>query len=308
MLNTYYRNVKGEGLGENSKFRPGSWLHAEEPDADTLAQLSKRFHLDEGHLRDALDPLEVPRYEVEKNAVYIYTRIPVRIGEGFTTVPWLIVYHDEAIITISLRSLPPVDLWIQKNTNAVTTQKAKLLLQLLNIVNQTYAQHLNIIARAIRSIGPKLLEHDVQNRDVLALVSYEGVLQDFLTSLQPSQVVFNQLLAGRHIQFHEEDRDLIEDLVLNTGQMLELCRSNLKTIVSLREASSTILTNNLNRVIRLLTSLTVILMIPNLITGLYGMNVGLPFAGSPVAFAGILALITGLTALLFWIFQRNRWL
>lgn len=308
MMKTYYRNVKGEALGEMTEFRPGSWIRAEEPSADSIKQLAETFGLDEGHLRDALDPLEVPRYEVEPGAVYLYTRIPVRDGEAFTTVPWLLVYHDEAVITIASRALPPVDHWAAKTTTAITTQKAKLLLQLLNIVNQTYAQHLNAIARAIRALGPKLLERDVQNRDVLRLVGHEGVLQDFLTSLQHSQVMLNQLLHGRHIQFHEEDKDLIEDLVLNTGQMVELCRSSLKTIVSLREASSTILTNNLNRVIRLLTSLTVILMIPNLITGLYGMNVTLPLAESPAAFTGILALITALTALFFWIFQKNRWL
>jgi magnesium transporter len=308
MLKTYYRNLKGETLDEVTELRPGSWIRAEEPSADTIKQLSETYGLDEGHLRDALDPLEVPRYEVEGGTVYMYTRVPVREGEGFTTIPWLLVYHDEAVITLASHALPPVEAWVEKTTNAITTQKAKLLLQLLNIVNQTYAQHLNTIARAIRGLGPKLVERDVQNRDVLKLVAYEGVLQDFMSSLQPSQVVLNQLLNGKQIQFHEDDRDLIEDLVLSTGQMVELCRANLKTIVSLREASSTILTNNLNRVIRLLTSLTVILMIPNLITGLYGMNVTLPIADSPAAFTAILAVITALTALFFWIFQKNRWL
>lgn len=308
MLKTYYRNLKGEALGEVTELRPGSWIRAEEPSADSIKQLSETYGLDEGHLRDALDPLEVPRYEIEDDSVYIYTRIPVRDGDDVTTIPWLLVYHDEAIITLSSRVLPPVETWVAKANNVVTTQKAKLLLQLLNVVNQTYAQQLNSIARAIRGLGPKLVGRDVQNRDVLKLVAYEGVLQDFMSSLQPSQVVLNQLLNGKQIQFHEEDRDLIEDLVLNTGQMVELCRANLKTIVSLREASSTILTNNLNRVIRLLTSLTVILMIPNLITGLYGMNVTLPIADSPAAFTAILAVITALTALFFWIFQKNRWL
>lgn len=307
MLASYFRSLREQELVELDEPKTGAWVRVENPDKKELSALINDFELEEGHLNDALDPLEVPRLEVEGEIVYLFTRIPVK-DDAAATTPILIAYTPANLITVCSRRLNVVDQWLSREPEITTTQKTKLILQILQQINASFVMQINGTSRQIRGIGQQLLTGEIGNREITQLVTYEGILQDFMSSLLPTNAILTQLLSGRVIKFFEEDKELIEDLVLNTNQLVELCRSNLKTIVSLREASTTIMTNNLNRVIKLLTSLTVILMVPNLVTGLYGMNVHIPFAEHPLAFFGVLTLIITSTVITFYVFLRNRWL
>lgn len=308
MFASYFRSLKEQELVEIDAPKNGAWIRVENPDKKELAKLSEEFDLDVGHLHDAVDPLEVPRLEIEGKTSYLFTRIPVKDDGTAVTVPILITYTEDNVITVSNRKLTSIDQWIGRDATIITTQKTKLLLQILHHINTTFVTHVNVIGRQIRAISLQLHKADINNREISQLVAYEGVLQDFMSSLIPTNAILTQLLSGRIIKFYEEDKDFVEDLVLSTNQLVELCRANLKTIVSLREASATIMTNNLNRVIKLLTSLTVILMVPNLITGLYGMNVHLPLSEHPLAFFFVLSAIVSMTVITFYVFLRNRWL
>ena len=116
------------------------------------------------------------------------------------------------------------------------------------------------------------------------------------------------LLSHKLIRLFEEDRDLIEDLFLNNDQLIQLSKENLRSIVNIRDAYSTIMTHNTNRVIRFFTSVTVILTIPTIIASVYGMNVDLPFAGSPFAFLGVTIAIVIVSLGLIVMFLMNDWL
>lgn len=308
MFASYFRSLKEQELTEIEAPKNGAWIRVENPDKKELAKLAELFDLESGHLHDAIDPLEVPRLETEGSTTYLFTRIPVKDDGTAVTVPILIAYTGDNVITVSNRKLASIDQWMGRDNTIITTQKTKLLLQILQHINTSFVSHVNTIGRQIRAISLQLHKADINNREISQLVAYEGVLQDFMSSLMPTNAILTQLLSGRIIKFYEDDKDFVEDLVLSTNQLVELCRANLKTIVSLREASTTIMTNNLNRVIKLLTSLTVILMVPNLITGLYGMNVQLPFSEHPLAFFLVLALIVSSTIVTFYVFLRNRWL
>lgn len=307
MFASYFRSLREQELVEIDEPKTGSWIRVENPDKKELAMLVKDFDLEEGHLSDAVDPLEVPRLEIEGEIIYLFTRIPVK-DDAAATTPILIAYTPSHLITVCSRRLNTLDQWLSREPAVITTQKTKLILQLLQQINASFVAQINGVSRQIRGIGQQLQAGEISNHEITQLVSYEGILQDFMSSLLPTNAILTQLLSGRVIKFFEDDKELIEDLLLNTNQLVELCRSNLKTIVSLREASTTIMTNNLNRVIKLLTSLTVILMVPNLVTGLYGMNVHIPFAEHPLAFFGVLALIVISTMVTFYVFLRNRWL
>lgn len=307
MLTSLYRSLREEQLIETKEAQVQSWIFVTSPSDQELIDLARNHHLEIGHLRDALDPLEVPRLEIEGSIVYLFTRLPLRDGASATS-PYLIIHTDEHLISITEKPIPFLSAWIEQSKVIVTTQKTKLILQILSQINHAYVTQMNAISKQIRSIGAQLSDADIKNRNIVQLVSLERILQDFVSSLVPMNSILGQLMLGKHLKFYDEDKDLIEDLVHSTGQLIELARSHLKTIVSLREASSTIMTNNLNRIIKLLTSLTVILMFPNLVTGLYGMNVAMPYADSPFAFVGILIFILTMTICLFILFAKNRWL
>jgi len=139
-------------------------------------------------------------------------------------------------------------------------------------------------------------------------VGFEEELNDFLSALTHTSPVLQNILGGKLIKLYEQDGELMEDLILSANQLIGLCQSTLKNIVNIREAYSTIVTNDLNRVIKLFTSLTVILTIPTIIASLYGMNVKLPLAGNPEAFWIISLAIVVIVSVILYIFSRNRWL
>lgn len=257
-------------------------------------------------MKDALDPYEVPRIEFEKKTVYVFTRVPHADEARTATIPILIVIGENFVLTLSEKTLPFLEQFLNGKVDFSTTQKTKLFLQIFSQIVAAYNNSLNNISRQVRSFGIHLEE--ITNKQITQLVGFEGVLNDFLSALVPTNNILNNFLSGKFITLYEEDRDLIEDLSLGIGQLVESCRSNLRTMVNIRESYSTIVTNNLNRIIRLLTALTVIIAVPTMIASFFGMNVALPLADSPEAFFWILSGTGVIGILLLVTFIRNRWL
>lgn len=308
MVTIYFHSLRTDAVKKLDTFKSGAWIHVEAPHADELEDLAKTHNLDLGHLKDALDPFEVPRYDVEDGNVYLFTRLPVREGDAVQTVPLLIVFMEKGIVTVTNKRVSDFIGSVQHAAHFTTTQKSKLLLQLCSRINHRYTLELHGLTRGIFSMRRQLQLEDIRNRDIARLVVMEDTLQGFLSALVPTQLVLSRLLLGKHIPFFEEDKELIEDLQLNTQQLVELCRSGAKSIVTIRESYSTIMTNNLNRVIKALTSLTVILMVPNLVFSFYGMNIGLPGASLPSVAPLLTGVVAGVMLLLVALFIKMKWL
>lgn len=306
MLKTYYRNIKENKFQTLEKFRIGSWLYLENPTAQELEYIIDKFELEEGHIKDALDIFEAPRLELEEKDVYFFARFPYLENSRIVTAPILVILGEYFIITIAPVPLPNLNKLLEGKINLYTTQKIKLFLQLISHINSIYNSHLTTINKQIRTFGVNL--ENIENKDIIQFVHYESILNDFLGNLVPTNTTLNKLLSGKYIKLYEEDRDLVEDLMLSNNQLIELSKSLLKNLVNIREAYSTIMTNNLNRVIKLFTSLTVVLTIPTMIASIYGMNVKLPFDQHPLAFSGIIFTVLIITFILLIIFIKRRWL
>jgi len=257
-----------------------------------------------GLLKDAVDFYEMPRIEIEDSVSFIYTQFPHEAGTHIVTIPVLFVVGRDFFITVSNKRFPNIDRFLEGQLDFFTTQKTKLFLQLFSQINWAYNKFLTRIIRQIKSSRIKL--EKIKNEDIIQLVGHEEVLNNFLSVLAPTNNVLNSILTGRFVRLFEEDKDLVEDLSLDIAQLVEICKSNLKNIVNIRDAYSTIMTNNLNRIVKLLTSLTVVMMVPNIISGLYGMNVRLPLAESPVAFVWltISMLVISIIVLILFIVRK----
>lgn len=306
MITIYQKTLKDSGLKKLKEFRTGSWIYVEDPSEEEIKELSWQYELEEGHITDALDANEVPRLEVEKEATYIFSRAPYSEGELVFTAPFLFVMGENFVLTVTKRPLPIFDRFLNKEIDFYTTQKIKLFIQLFSETNAHYLRFLTTINRSVRGMAVKL--EKIENKHIVQLVGFERILNDFLAALIPTNTILTTLLSGKSFNLFEEDEDLVEDLQLSNGQLIEGCRSILKNIVNIREAYSTIMTNNLNRVIKLFTALTVILTIPTIIASIYGMNVALPFAENPFAFLIVLGIIMGISAVLLAVFIKNKWL
>ena len=306
MVKIYQKTIRDKAIKEVDSFKVGSWIYIENPTEEEIKSIADKHSLDESLFKDALDLYEVPRIEFEKKTVYVFTRVPHTAEAGTATVPILIVIGENFVLTLSEKSLPFLERFLTGKIDFTTTQKTKLFLQIFSEIVATYNSSLNDISRRVRSVGIHLEE--ITNKDIGQLVRFEGMLNDFLSALTPTNTILGNLLSGKFIALYEEDRDLVEDLSLGIGQLVESGKANLKTMVNIREAYSTIVTNNLNRIIRLLTALTVIIAIPTMVFSFFGMNVALPYAAT-AGFAFWILSGTGLVAVaLLLIFIKNRWL
>lgn len=306
MVTIYYRNVKENTLRTLEEFKVGSWISVQSPTQADIEYLVTNFSIDEGLLRDALDFYEVPRVEVEGNVTYIFARYPYSEDDRILTAPVLIAIGEDFFLTLSSQVFPIEDKFLRGEIEFFTTQKTKFFLQFFFQINAAYASLLNNINRRVRGMTVQL--EQIDNKDIIQFVTYENILNDFISALMPTSTMLQNLLSGKFLRLYKNDQDLIEDLFLNNGQLVEMSNLNLKTIVNIRESYSTIMSNNLNRVIRLLTVLTILFTIPTMIASLFGMNVRLPFADSPHVFSWILISIAIISSVLTVIFSKMRWL
>jgi len=288
------------------RFRAGSWICVQKPDEREIKQLVRQFQLDYDLLRDALDPFEAPRLEIEEGLVYLFTRFPLKTGQGqIETAPLLIVAADKFVLTLSPESLVFLERALQNQSEVYTTQTAKFLLQIFVYINAAYNRQLAEISRQIRRIQVRL--EKITNREIVQFVAFEEILNDFLAALVPTNAILKKLLTGKIIALYAEDKELIEDMFLDNSQLIELSKSNLKTIQNIRDAYNTILSNNLNRVMKFFAALSLVLTVPTLIGAWWGMNVSLPLASYPNAFWLLVGFSCGLAGALAYLFWRRNW-
>ncbi|MDX1765373.1 MAG: magnesium transporter CorA family protein [Candidatus Saccharimonadales bacterium] len=309
MIRYYHKTLKSKAMKASDKYKVGSWVYVENPTEAELEELIAKFNLDAGHLADALDVDEVPRIEHEDDQMYMFTRFPYTDNDlQIDTSTLLFVLHPDCLITVVTQPLPRLDKIVSGKLGVNTTQKVKVMLQILEQIDDMFETYTSNIAKQIRGIRTRLRHEQVNNRDFVDFVVIEDALNDFLSAQIPMNAILRRLMLGKQVRLYEEDRELLEDLQLNNEQSVEAARSSIKTITNIREAYSTIMSNNLNRVIRILTVATVVLSVPTLVASIYGMNLELPFADSPVAFAGVVVGSFVLAAAMLVYFRFKRWL
>ncbi len=285
----------------------GSWLHLESPSEVELETIAEQYSLDIDLLRDGVDPNESPRIERDGDAVYIYTRFCLPEAEKMTTAPLLIMHGKGIVLTISQRQFSYVDQLISGSTEIITSKRARLVIEILSSINAGYKRRINTVSRKIWQTRARLDKAQIANEDFIAFIDIEEDLNDFLLVLEPMAAVLNSLLNGRFMRLYEEDKDIIEDLSLGNQELTQLAQSRLSTLRNIREAYSTITANNLNRVFKLMTSITILMGIFTLITGIYSMNIKLPGASDPNVFWIIIAVTSTLIGSVAVYFKRNRW-
>ncbi len=289
-------------------FKKGAWVHLEAPNEQELLDLAKDFKLDDSILLDVLDENEMPRVERDADDTYIFSRHAYTNDElRITTSPILFVLTKSTLFTISKQQFSRVDKFLSNKIEYSTTNHVELMLQIFDQLDDDYETKLNTLSRQIKSIRSRLRVENISNKDFVDFVIIEDVLNEFLSALSPTNSILRRLLLGRHITLKEKDKDLVEDLLLNNEQSVVGCKSSLKTIVNIREAYATIMTNNLNQVMRLLTIVTVIISVPTLVSSVYGMNIDLPIASSTHAFSIIMSFSLIISLLLVYLFKRGRW-
>jgi magnesium transporter len=307
MITHYFKTLKDSELKTLPEPRVGVWTHVVAPNKVELASLVSGYGLDAAILEDSQDFFEVPRMEQSGGISYFFTRYPYdEQDEDSDTAPILFVMGETAVITVAPREVPQFKSFMNGSANCNTTQKTKLLIQLIGAIMKSYEAELVMLRRAVHRDRTKLRR--IGPREIQRLVNHEHALNNMITALMPTNMWLSQVTKGNYIQLYAEDVALMEDLLIGSGQLIDSARSVLKTIQNVRGASEAIMTSTLNTTIKTLTIVTILLTIPNVVFSLFGMNVPLPLQESPVAIVFILAFVAVLIGIAVYSFKRNDWL
>ncbi|HSX15410.1 MAG TPA: magnesium transporter CorA family protein [Candidatus Saccharimonadales bacterium] len=308
MTTMYYSRAHERALQQIEALRSGAWVVAIAPTDAELDKLAKDFGLDRDNLEDAVDIYEAPRVEVDNGTVYIYTRYCYPEGRDIATEPLLIVYTGNYVLTVVRLQTNILQRLTGDQLEFVTTQRTKLLLQILAEINRSYEMHVRRVSKRILQLRGQMRRSRLTAREFVGIIELEEDLNEFLSALQPQALLFKSLLNGKSLRLYEEDRDIIEDIEHNASELITLVQGRLRTLVNMRQAYDAIATTNLNNTFKRLTSIAIFLTVPTIIGGLWGMNVPIPFQTNRFAFEGVLVLIASLVALAIWMFNRNKWL
>lgn len=310
MVRYTQRKHKDDDFSIAKKSEPGQWVQLISPTKPEIESVSAELSLEPSLLHDATDIDEMPRFEIEDDNAYLYTRFAWRNSHGnIQTEPILFVIGGNTFVSLTNRPFEPIETLLERQKHITTSRPKHVLLPALNECIQSYANQLAYVGRQIRTARNSLRDEKFSNKHFVRFVEIEDILNDFLSELVPTNNILLNLLAGRKvISFTENDQDILEDLQLETAQLIDESKGYLKTIVNIREAYSNIMTNNLNRQIRILTTLTIVLTVPTIVGSFFGMNIDVPLDDKPFAFPLVVGITFGVAALVLYILRRRDWL
>ena len=308
-----YYKTKSNKIQENEEFVDGSWIHITNPSAKELKFISSKFNIDIDTLSSALDMEERSRLEIEDNYSMILIDIPTDESNSnsfiYSTVPLSIFLLDNAIMTICNLETDILNAFINNRVrNFSTVKRSRFLFQILQQNAFCYLKYLKQIDNLMNKIE-KHIYHSVKNKELIQLLNLEKSLIYFSTSLKANDMVLNKILRTKSIYKYEEDEDLLDDVLMDNKQALEMSTIYADILSRIMDAFSSIISNNQNRVMSILTSVTLIMSIFTIISGFFGMNVeGIPFSTHPYGFLLIIltSILISLIASVFIYFFNKK--
>ncbi|MDR2759354.1 MAG: magnesium transporter CorA family protein [Spirochaetaceae bacterium] len=285
--------IKSEkGLVETNAVSKGCWVDARNVDKDDLLLLEKEYGIAGELLTDIMDADEQARIEKEDEYTALIVRLPVydeRYEVSFFTLPLGIILFSDKIVTICQRSSEALEDLIKNRIRGFNiNNKSTFVLNLLGRAAFTFLRALKELNKRT-TIIERELQKSIKNNELIQLLSIQKSLVYFTTSITTNELLLEKLQKSPLIRFKEDEKELLEDVVTENKQAIEMAKIYSSILTGTMDAFASVISNNLNIVMKRLTIVSIVLMIPTLITSFYGMNVGLPFQGSLSAVWGIVA-------------------
>ena len=283
----YYRTMDHQ-MNEISEVIEGSWISLIHPTAAELVQVSRDYKIDLDHLKAPLDEEERSRIEVEDDYTLIIVDIPVteerKEKEYFLTIPCGIILTNEVIITVCLMETPVLtDFRDGRVRNFWTFKRTRFILQILYRNASLYLQYLRSIDKKSDEVE-KQLHISTKNQELIELLELEKSLVYFSTSLRGNELVLEKLLKIEKIKQYPEDEELLDDVIIENKQAIEMADIYSNILSGTMDAYASVISNNLNIVMKVLAVITIVMSIPTMIASFWGMNVPVPLADSPHGF------------------------
>ncbi|MDY2591158.1 MAG: magnesium transporter CorA family protein [Agathobacter sp.] len=307
-----YYKTDDRQIHEEEKIQNGVWIQMVNPSVAEGQMIADALNVDIEDVLAALDEEESSRIELQDGYTLILVDIPsIEIRhdkESYTTIPLGIILTSDEIITICTEDTPVLQAFLNNRVKEFSTKKKlRFVYQILYRVSVLYQSDLRIIDKMRTEIEERVGD-DTEEEDLVALHELESTLVYFATSLRANGNVLDRLTRYKRLEQYPEDKELLGDVIVENKQAIEMTSIYRDIINGTRELMSSVIDNRLNNVMKYLTSITIVMAIPTVISGMYGMNVdgnGMPFANSVAGF-GIVCLITLLVCIITMFVLRKK--
>ena len=263
----------------------GSWINVVNPDSDDLQIVSMVTEIPTDVLKMALDTEERSRVEIEDDYVFVVINIPIILEtDSYDTLPLGVFITPDFIVTVCLQETDVMKAFTQnKYPLFYTFKKTRFLFQILFRTATLFLRYLQQINHRTDDIE-SILRHSMRNREFFMLLELQKSLTFFASALRGNGAVMEKLLRLRRnqslhhlLKLYEEDEDLLEDVIIENKQAIEMVEMYSNILMNMSDTFASIISNNLNIVMKFLASITIILSVPTTIFSLWGVNVPLPF-------------------------------
>ena len=312
LLKIYNTDLETNEFREIKEFKKGSWINLVNPSEREIKKVCENIMIEEDFIREVLDEEEKARIDQEEddNTTLFVISVPtVEKGEEsdtYDTIPLgMIVVRDDFFITVSLEKTKVIeDFEKKKIKNFQTYKKTRFIFQIMYLNASYYLTYLKQINKETE-IAEYILKDSMKNKELLKLLSLEKGLVYFTTAIKSNELVMEKTLRGKIIKLYEDDEEILEDAITENRQAIEMAQIYTNILNGTMDAYESIISNNLNGVMKFLTSITIILAVPTMISSLWGMNVGLPFQNNQYGFIIILAISILMTLIVTWWLNRK---
>lgn len=305
---TIYKTIE-QGLEKIESMANGAWVKVVDPTPEEIEKLVD-WGIDVDYINYSLDFDEMPRMERDDDYTFILIRIPHRQPDSdipYITIPLGIMIKSNFIVTICRYDKDMFKVLANGKYRLLKTAKRyRLTLYIFLETATRYLTHLREINRSTEAIEDKL-QKSTRNREVLDLLKYQKSLTYFATALRSNEVMMERVQRTQIFNYYEEDQDLLEDVLTENQQAIQMTNIATELLAAMMDAFASIISNNLNAVMKILAAITIMISLPTIVASFYGMNVDLPFQTHAQAFwltLGISVVLIGLAAMIFY---RRDW-
>jgi len=312
---TYWQQENGRLVKkDHSELNPNlnTWIDARSVTRDDIRVLEEEYHVLQEHILDILDPDELSRIEKDDDYTLTIARIPVFVPSddiSYFTAPLGMIVYSNMIITICWTDCEVLkDIATNRMKGLNLADFPAFIVKILSRADMMFLRYLKEINRRSTTIQNEL-QQSVKNNELIQLLNLEKSLEFFTTSLKSNQLLLEKLMKTKLLTFDEDDKDWLEDVEIDNRQAIEMTDTYSNILAGMVDAFASVISNNLNIVMKKLTTISLILMIPTFITSFFGMNVPLPFATNGwvgIICISIICLITALVAAKFLLKEKNN--
>lgn len=310
MIKLYKTDIQTNEFQKTDQIEKGIWINLINPTEKEITEICEKTNIEPEFIKYPLDYEEQARIDQEDDITLFVIDVPIIEKDDdekiYTTMPLgMIVVRDDYFITVSLKSHKLLeDFEKGKIKSFYTYKKTRFIFQIFFANSSYYLGLLKQINKETEIVEDKLKE-SMKNKEVIEMLNLEKSLVYFTTSLRANEVVMEKTLRGKILKLYEEDEDILEDAIVENKQAIEMSKIYSDILSGTMDAYASLISNNLNTVMKFLAAITIVLSFPTMIASFFGMNVQLPFQQTPYGFL-LVILISALVAIITTIWLKKK--